>query len=80
MLRLIKLRIPKTQIMNRANLSYTRWKEYIALLEDNRLILFDAKSETYAVTKRGLQFMDAYSQLSELVPNAGERNEVKGRT
>jgi predicted transcriptional regulator len=63
----------KTQIMYRSYLSFSQLKEYLKLLEERRLIAADSAAKLYTLTEKGLQFMNAYDRIHELVPNAEER-------
>jgi predicted transcriptional regulator len=72
MLRSVKSGATKTQIMYRAYMSFSQLKEYLSLLEERNLLSYDIASGLYNLTEKGLQFMNAYDQIHELVPNAGE--------
>jgi predicted transcriptional regulator len=74
MLRSIKSGSTKTHIMYSAYMSYTQLQTYLALLEERKLIFFDATNSLYTLTEKGMRFMNAYDQIQELVPNAVERN------
>jgi len=65
----------KTHIMYRAYMSYSQLTEYLELLQDRRLIVYDAQSQLYGLTEKGLKFMDAYERIHELVPTPEERNQ-----
>ncbi|MFI5420648.1 MAG: winged helix-turn-helix domain-containing protein [Nitrososphaerales archaeon] len=73
MLRSIGSGSTKTQIMYRSYLSFSQLKEYLKLLEERRLIAVDSAAKLYTLTEKGLQFMNAYDRIQELVPNAEER-------
>jgi predicted transcriptional regulator len=73
MLRSIGSGSTKTQIMYRSYLSFSQLKEYLKLLEERRLIAVDSATKLYTLTEKGLQFMNAYDRIQELVPNAGDR-------
>ncbi|MFI5421115.1 MAG: winged helix-turn-helix domain-containing protein [Nitrososphaerales archaeon] len=64
----------RTRIMYRAYLSYSQLKSYLALLENRSLVRFDENTNRFVLTEKGLKFRNAYGQISELVPNAVERN------
>ncbi|MDA4130977.1 MAG: winged helix-turn-helix domain-containing protein [Thaumarchaeota archaeon] len=78
MLRSIKTGATKTQIMYKAYMSYSQLQGYLKLLQERDLIQYEQGSQLYRITERGLRFIDAYDQISELVPNAGERNSKTG--
>jgi len=73
MLRSIGSGSTKTQIMYRSYLSFSQLKEYLKLLEERRLIAVDYAAKLYTLTEKGLQFINAYDRIQELVPNAEER-------
>src|ERR1700722_18922177 len=83
MLRSIGSVATKTHIMYSAFMSYSQLKEYLVMLEQRYLIELDVSSGLYTLTKKGIQFMNAYDQIHKLVPNAVERNtsfkEIPGR-
>jgi len=58
----------KTHIMYKANLSHLQLQRYLALLEENGLLVQDALDpesyRTYRATERGLGFLREYSHLS----------------
>jgi predicted transcriptional regulator len=74
MLRSIGSGSTKTQIMYRSYLSFAQLKEYLKLLEERRLIAVDAPTMLYMLTEKGLQFMNAYDKIHELVHCAEERD------
>lgn len=74
MLRSIRSGSTKTQIMYRSYISYSQLKGYLNLLEQRKLIFFNAPAKYYTLTEKGLQFMNAYDRIHELVPNAEERD------
>lgn len=76
MLRSIRSGATKTHIMYRAYMSYAQLKEYLALLQDKSLIVFDQKTQLYRLTEKGLKFMDAYDKIYELVPKVSEMNQA----
>jgi predicted transcriptional regulator len=59
--------VTRTKIMYKVFLSYTKAKEYLAVLVQNDLIRYDQNNQTYKTTERGLRFMNAYKQMGELI-------------
>ena len=59
--------VTKTKIMYKAYMSYTQIKEYLSYLQENGLIKCEEGAQLYRVTEKGLQFLDAYDEISELV-------------
>lgn len=57
----------KTKIMYKAYLSYTQLREYLAHLEENELIQYDKKDHLYRITQKGIKFLIAFDQISQLV-------------
>jgi predicted transcriptional regulator len=57
----------KTKIMYHAFLSYAQMKEYLAVLTENNLLNYDAYTQTYKTTEKGLRFLDAYNQMSDFM-------------
>ena len=70
----------KTQIMYRANLSFTQLNDYlkfmlkIGFLEK---VLVNGK-ETYKATVKGLDFLQRYSEITELIRGDDESNGKNG--
>ena len=63
----------KTQIMYKANLSFTQLNNYVALLLSNNLITqttYDDR-EGYVVTAQGLVFLQKHSELIQLLKTYG---------
>jgi predicted transcriptional regulator len=73
MLRSIGSGSTRTQIMYRSYLSFSQLKEYLKLLEQRRLVVADSAAKLYSLTEKGLQFMNAYDRIHELVPGADDR-------
>ena len=55
----------KTQIMYQANLSFRVLQKYLAVISDASLICFEDKTQCYALTLKGRQFLRAYMQYSK---------------
>jgi len=71
----------KTQIMYRANLSFTQLNDYIKFMLKNELlekILLNEK-EVYKATEKGLNFLQRYREITELLKTEGDniKNNVK---
>ena len=63
----------KTQLMYKANLSFTQLNEYLSFLINNNLItqtIYDGR-EGYVVTEQGLGFLQKHSELIELLKTCG---------
>lgn len=61
----------KTRIMYRCNLSHGQLKVYLKFLLDMKLLMSvleeDSKTNFYQTTTKGLNFLDAYGKLEELM-------------
>lgn len=71
----------KTQIMYRANLSFTQLNEYVRFMLKNELlgkVRFNDK-ELYKATVKGLNFLQRYHEIIELLKTENEnyKNNVK---
>jgi predicted transcriptional regulator len=70
----------KTQIMYRANLSFTQLNDYLKfMLKSNLLKKFANRGkEVYAATAKGLDFLQRHCELTELLKeNESSKNGVK---
>lgn len=59
----------KTQIMYKANLSFTQLNHYMSFLINNNLIaqtIYDGR-EVYVVTAQGLEFLQKHKELNQLL-------------
>lgn len=61
----LQARRRKTAIMYKTNLSYVQAKTYLEMLISTGLL--EHGSEEYTTTPKGLQFLDAFTQLEELL-------------
>jgi predicted transcriptional regulator len=71
----------KTQIMYRANLSFTQLNDYLKFMLKNELlekILLNDR-EVYKATEKGMNFLQRYREITELLKTEGEnyKNNVK---
>ena len=70
----------KTQIMYKANLSFTQLGEYLSFMSSTDLLekFADSGREVYSATEKGLNFLERHSQLVELINGcATGKNGVK---
>lgn len=74
MLESIKSGASKTRIMYSAYMSFSQLKEYLKLLQERELIIYEEGSQLYRLTEKGLRFMNAYDEIKELVSTTDERN------
>ena len=79
MLEIAKEGILKTQIMYKANLSFTQLNDYLKFALDNDLISqtnIEGK-EVYFVTEKGLDFLQRHNELTKLLKTCSDRNKGK---
>lgn len=55
----------KTQIMYQANLSFRLLQKYLVEISRASLICFEDETKCYALTSKGKEFLEAYSQYSK---------------
>lgn len=53
--------------MYKAYLSFGQIKEYLSVLTENDLLSYDAHTQTFKTTKRGLMFLKAYNQMHYMI-------------
>ena len=58
----------KTKIMYKAFLSFAQLREYLTMLQDNRLIEYEDGKHTYRTTEKGMRLLHIYGKMYELVP------------
>ena len=67
-----------TKIMYKAFLSFNQLKECSTLLSTSELLTFDQKIKIFRTTPKGLEFVDMYDKLNELLGLAATDNPKKG--
>ncbi|MEM2104106.1 MAG: winged helix-turn-helix domain-containing protein [Candidatus Bathyarchaeia archaeon] len=71
----------KTQIMYRANLSFTQLNDYLELMLRMNLLdrIAESEKEVYKATLKGLEFLQRYSEINKLLKSENEngKNNVK---
>lgn len=71
----------KTQIMYRANLSFTQLNDYLKLMLKNGLLenIISNDKEIYKATEKGLDFLQRYHEITGLLKSEEDayRNNVK---
>ena len=62
----------KTQIMYRANLSFAQLNEYLALLQEVKLLRVNAEDgrRTYRTMLKGIKYLENFSTIKELLKKA----------
>jgi predicted transcriptional regulator len=57
----------KTHVMYGTNLSWKMLQNYLSELQSRKLLENQGKSKTYVTTKRGLEFVEKWRELKELL-------------
>ncbi len=57
----------RTKIMYKSYLSYGQLKEYLSVLTDNGLLSYDAHTQTFKTTEKGLRLLGAYNQMHDMI-------------
>ena len=65
--------ITKTKLMYKAYLSYNQVIEYLEFLQKNDLLIYEAGTQLYRPTEKGLKFMNISHDLNEMVTVANPR-------
>jgi predicted transcriptional regulator len=60
----------KTKIMYQAFISYSQMKEYLRVLTENDLLRYDAYTQTFKTTEKGLRFLNTYNQMDGMIKTA----------
>jgi predicted transcriptional regulator len=70
----------KTQIMYRANLSFTQLNEYLRFMLRISLLakVLHNDKETYMATEKGLDFLQRYREITELLKSEEDNNGKNG--
>ena len=53
----------KTKILYKACLSHNQLKEYLTVLTQSDLLIYDGQMHTFKTTEKGLQFLKNYNQM-----------------
>ena len=75
-LKIAKEGILKTQIMYKANLSFTQLNDYLKFMLNNNLINqtnIEGK-EVYVVTEKGIDFLQRHNELTKLLKTCSNGN------
>jgi predicted transcriptional regulator len=69
----------KTQIMYKANLSFTQLNDYLLFLQNNNLITqtYSEGKEVYVITIKGINFLQRHRELTEMLRRASAKK-VRG--
>jgi predicted transcriptional regulator len=66
----------KTQIMYRANLSFAQLNEYLAFLQEVKLLKVNTEDgrTTYKTTSKGIKYLENFSTIKELLKKTAKNN------
>ena len=56
----------KTKIMYNAYLLFTQLKDYLAVLQENGLLEYNAEEKNYKTTRKGAEFLKSNDQLTKM--------------
>jgi predicted transcriptional regulator len=62
----------KTKIMYKAYLSYTQLKEYLSLLEESGMIVYENGTQIYKITDKGRKFLKLSIEIDDMVSYKSE--------
>jgi len=62
----------KTKIMYKAYLSYTQLKEYLSLLEESGMIVYEDGTQVYKITDKGRKFLKLSIEIDDMVSSKPE--------
>jgi len=70
----------KTQVMYRANLSFTQLNDYLRFMIRISLLekVLENDKEFYRATEKGLDFLQRYREINELLKTDGESSSKNG--
>jgi predicted transcriptional regulator len=70
----------KTQIMYRANLSFTQLNDYISFMLRIGLLdkILENDRETYRATEKGVDFLQRYREITDLLKTEEDNNSKNG--
>ena len=74
----------KTKIMYQAFLSYNQLEEHLSFLIRKGLLNYDVNTRTFRITEKGIQFLEAYNLLEDMIKyderDNNENNNVSVKT
>ncbi|HJU33905.1 MAG TPA: winged helix-turn-helix domain-containing protein [Nitrososphaera sp.] len=66
----------KTKIFYEVSPNYTKIKEYLTILIESNLLRYDHESYTFKITEKGRDFLQAYSQMDEMLKGQEQQQRV----
>jgi predicted transcriptional regulator len=67
----------KTKIMYQAFLSYNQLEEHLSFLIRKGLLNCDVNTQTFRATEKGIQFLEAYNHLEDMIKYDHDKNEAE---
>jgi predicted transcriptional regulator len=67
--------VTKTKIMYHTFLSYNQLKEYLGVLTENDLLNYDAYTQTFKTSEKGLRFLDTFNQMDGMIKEVEEQRQ-----
>lgn len=64
----------KTKMMYKAMLSHGQLKEYLQMLIENDLIMYDKANQRFTTSTKGYEFMKRYEDLIKLITPINDRS------
>jgi predicted transcriptional regulator len=68
--------ITKTKLMYKVFLSHDQLKEYLAVLTQSDLLIYDFVSRTFMTTEKGLRFLNLYNQIDKLMKEEEQQQQI----
>src|SRR5215210_3172164 len=71
--------VTKTKILYQALLSSNQLKDYLVRLTEKDLLRYDGNTRTFKTTEKGLQFLQIYSHIEDMIKEQNKEIKVGGR-
>lgn len=57
----------KTELFYKVFVNYSQLKEYVTILTENDLLIYEEETQTFRLTEKGLTFLQAYNQIDQML-------------
>ena len=57
----------KTELFYKVFVNYGQLKEYLTILTQSDLLSYDKETQRFRLTKKGLAFLEAYSEIDQML-------------
>ena len=57
----------KTKLMYTSFLPHDQLKEYLRILIESELLIYDSTMRTFKITEKGITFLQAYNQIDQIL-------------